>query len=256
MGERPAAFWCRIPSRANFGDALSPWLIHKLSGQHPVFVAPDSPRTKYLVTGSIAGFAGPHCVVWGAGIIRQQDKIARGATLLAVRGPLTRQRAISAGIHCPEAYGDPALLLPRLYNPAPPQTEGIGLALHYSDAPWLLNRGLLPQWLKPIDMQASIETVIATIRGCQLVVSTSLHGIITAHAYGIAAVWAEFRPLPEEDGTKFRDYLLSIGHRQQQPLRLSTETLNASQLQDHAIQPPTKFDLTPLWEACPFRRTA
>ena len=184
MTESPPAFWCRIPSRANFGDALTPWLIHRLSGQYPAFLPPDNPRTKYFVTGSIIGLTSSSCIVWGAGIMDVHDRISSQATLLAVRGPLTRARAIKDGVHCPEIYGDPALLLPRLYSPPIKHSSGIGLALHFSDRPRLMGLPNLPSWIRLIDMQDSIESVINQIRSCELVISSSLHGLIVSHAYG------------------------------------------------------------------------
>lgn len=249
-----AAFWCRVPSRPNFGDALTPWLIQRLTGRYPTFRWPGDPCHKYLVAGSIAGLAGPACTVWGSGIMDADDRIGRGATLLAVRGPLTRARAIGCGVDCPEALGDPALLLPRLYRPPRIGGGGIGLALHFSDYPRLLGRADRPLWTRLIDMQGRIPAVIDRLAACDLVATSSLHGLIVAHAYGVPATWIEFRPLPSGDGSKFRDYLLSIGCRRDGPLHLSPRRLDPDLLREHSIEAPdpAELDLGPLRRSCPF----
>ena len=148
------------------------------------------------------------------------------------------------------------MLLPRLYCPPIKQSSGIGLALHFSDRPRLMGSPYLPSWIRQIDMQDSIESVIDQILCCELVVSSSLHGLIVSHAYGIPAVWVEFRPLPSGDGSKFRDYLQSIDCYRDQPLRLSINELAPRLLQAHTIDPPKSLNLEPLWKVCPFRRTS
>ncbi|MCA8968209.1 MAG: polysaccharide pyruvyl transferase family protein [Planctomycetes bacterium] len=249
MGEGVAAFWCRTPSRPNFGDALTPWLLEKLTGHHPRFTWPNDPREKLFVTGSIATLAASACTVWGAGIMNADDVISPEARLLAVRGPLTRARALASGASCLEVYGDPALLLPRLHRPPSASRRGIGLAAHFSDRPRLL--GKLPPSVHLIDMQAPVESVIEQIACCELVAASSLHGLITSHAYGIPAVWVQFRPLPSGDGAKFRDYLLAVDRARDAPLELTPNELEANTLVRHAISPPTSFDLMPLIRACP-----
>jgi len=256
MIEPPAAFWCRIPSRPNFGDALTPWLIRRVTGQEARFCSPEDPRHKYMVTGSIVALAGAATTVWGAGIMDAGDKLDPRATFVAVRGPLTRARALACGAACPEVYGDPALLLPRLHAPRAPRKEGIAIAPHFSERPRLLAPGDRPSWLRLLDMQKPVENVIAEIRACSLVAATSLHGLIVSHAFGVPAVWLELRPLPSGDGSKFRDYLRSIGCSRERPLRCPIRDIDQSLLRAHAIDPPTPadLDLDALWDCCPFRR--
>lgn len=56
--------------------------------------------------------------------------------------------------------------------------------------------------------------------------STSLHGIIVANAYGIPARWATFKNSSNKvsgDDMKFEDYFLSVGMPVQTPLDLSID---------------------------------
>jgi len=43
------------------------------------------------------------------------------------------------------------------------------------------------------------------------VISSSLHGLIIAHAYNIPAIWVRLGNRLYGDNIKFRDYLLSVG---------------------------------------------
>jgi pyruvyltransferase len=250
--KRIHAFWCRIPSRANFGDALTPWLIRRLTGQQPSFVRPEDRRHKYLVVGSIIGYACAACTVWGSGIMNRDDRVSAEAELLSVRGPLTRARAIECGAVCPEIYGDPALLLPRLYRPRSNRRYGCGIVGHFSDFPRLTAAWRESLGLRLIDIQDPVETVIDRIAACEVVASSSLHGIITSHAYGVPAVWIKFRDLPSGDDSKFHDYFLSLGQAPPTPVRLNYDLIDEDELTRHATRPLASFDSEPLWRACPF----
>lgn len=255
MRSRVDAFWCRVPSRPNFGDALTPWLIRKLTGSLPRFIAAEDARPKFFVTGSVIAFAGAGSTVWGAGIMTRHDPIARGAMLLAVRGPLTRARALERGVECPPVYGDPALLLPRLHAAGAGTRARVGIVPHFSDAPIVSAFWRDSDELRRIDIQAPIERVIDDIASCELVASSSLHGLIVAHAYGVPAVWVKFRDLPSGDDSKFHDYYLSFGCEPPAPLRIAYERIDADAFRRHAIPAPD-FDCEPLWNACPFRENA
>jgi pyruvyltransferase len=246
------AFWCRIPSRPNFGDALTPWLIRHLTGQYPVFVRPEDARPKYFVVGSILSYVGWHCTVWGSGIMARHDPVSPFAQLLAVRGPLTRARALECGANCPEVYGDPALLLPRLYRPAAARRRGVGVVAHYSDKPRLQGRWPNSRDLRLIDIQDPIESVIDQIVACEVVASSSLHGLIVSHAYGIPALWVKFRDLPWGDDSKFHDYYLSLGHEVPAAHCLDEAHIEAQEIARRVPPAPKLLDLEPLWRACPF----
>jgi pyruvyltransferase len=251
--ERLHAFWCRIPSRANVGDALTPWLIRRLTGTSPIFARPDSPVLKYFVSGSVASYAADRCTLWGPGIMDRTDVIDPRATVLAVRGPLTRARALDCGIDCPDVYGDPALLLPRLYRPSHARRHGIGIVPHFADKPRLAASVSASGFMRLIDVQTPVETFVDRLASCEAVASSSLHGVIISHAYGIPAVWIKFRDLPSGDDSKFHDYFLSIGEEPPEPLRLRPGELDPDVLAAHARAARALPDLDRLFAACPFR---
>jgi pyruvyltransferase len=251
---RVCAFWCRIPSRPNFGDALTPWLVRRITGEHPIFVRPDDARSKYLVVGSILEYAVARCTVWGSGIIRRTDIVSPEAQLLAVRGPLSRARAKECGAQCPEVFGDPALLLPRFYRPSARRRRGVGVIPHYSDKPRMVGRFTTSADLRLVDIQDPVESVIEQIASCEVVASSSLHGLIVSHAYGVPALWVKFRDLECGDDSKFEDYYLSLGRTPAAPYWLDERSVEADDIRRRAEKsPPALPDLDPLWRACPFR---
>jgi pyruvyltransferase len=52
--------------------------------------------------------------------------------------------------------------------------------------------------------------VIDDIASCDAIASSSLHGVITANAYGIPAAWLEFSSKIGGDGMKYIDYFQSV----------------------------------------------
>ncbi|MGW3448813.1 polysaccharide pyruvyl transferase family protein [Streptomyces sp. NPDC001076] len=248
------AFWCRAPSQGNVGDRLTPWLIRRISGAPARWVAPHAPHPKHFVTGSVVGLAGASSLVWGAGVMYDGERIDARAQLLAVRGPLTREAALRSGAVCPPVYGDPALLLPRYL----PRRVGAvvrrpAVVPHFADKA-RARLGIRDGW-HFIDVQSPVEEVVDQLVRASLVASSSLHGIILSHAYGIPAAWISYGDLPSGDGSKFHDYFLSVGVPVPPPYPVGRtgEGLDAVLLSDFATLPAALPDLDLLLERCPFR---
>ncbi|MQY10928.1 hypothetical protein SRB5_10410 [Streptomyces sp. RB5] len=254
MDEAIPAFWCRAPSQGNVGDRLTPWLARRIRGVPARWVPPHRPGRKHFVTGSVIGLAGPGAVVWGAGVMYAGEAVDPRAELVAVRGPLTREAALRCGAVCPPVYGDPALLVPRfLPRPAGPGPGPPALVPHFADK--ARARGGVPDGWRFVDVQQPVEDFVDRLVGARLVASSSLHGIILAHAYGIPAVWISYGDLPAGDGTKFHDYFLSVGVPvpPPYPVRPAGTGPDTSVLADFATLPERLPDLDLLLERCPFR---
>ena len=219
--DRPRVWWMKEPYPGNLGDILNPYIIEKLTGIPPKL----APKGKgMLAIGSVIKFAQAGCDVWGTGTPRMTDKLNPLARFRAVRGPLTRELVLASGGECPEVYGDAALLMPRLYNPRVKKKYRLGVIRHVRQR----SLGILGPEVKDLNLLRvgfeEIEKFIDELLECEMIVSTSLHGIILANAYGIPARWAEFTGTSrtiQGDGTKYIDYFRSVDLPIQTPLDLA-----------------------------------
>jgi len=189
----------------NFGDVLTPHLLDHFGIKYKY--VDDVKYAEALFIGSIARLALPGQKVFGSGCIRKDEKAEPRAVWKFVRGPLTRENVLKHGGECPEIYGDAALLLPD-FCPAPSfKKNQIGIVPHYQD--WIF--GSKYSTFTPINVVNENALAVAKkIASCEKIISSSLHGIIAAHAYGIPAAWVEFSKL-HGDGIKFQDYFASVG---------------------------------------------
>ncbi len=251
------AFWWR--GAPNWGDALNPVLIRHFSGREPipydrVFNLRRHPV--YAVVGSILdGTFIRSLEVWGAGFKHPDSRMLLPPRAVhAVRGPLTRERLLAQGIDCPEVYGDPALLYPRLHRPERRNDFRLGVVPHYMDRDRPEIRPFAERDdVRVIDIMGGIQKVAEEICRCSAIGSSSLHGLILGEAYGIPSAWLEFSDLVEGGGFKFRDYFAGVGTQDREPLRVVSGT-STDEVLERCREPDLRIDLERLVDACPFRR--
>jgi pyruvyltransferase len=195
------AYWW--PAK-NFGDTLSPIILKYFTKQEIKLAGREEPG-KLLAVGSILHLIKPNDTVWGSGLNRRRLVIAPpGAKFLAVRGPITR-RYIKGNV--PQIYGDPGILLPLIYNPKIEKKFEYGIVPHYVDKPFIKLR----PGDKYIDIQGDWKKVVDEMLSCKKIVSSSLHGIICAEAYGIPAIWTRYSTKITGGSMKYNDYFLGSG---------------------------------------------
>ena len=199
----------------NFGDMLSPILFNGLGIEYKKAKRNDS--EKLLAIGSIIYASRENDILWGTGTMIDKDFIApKGLKVLAVRGPKTRKKI--KGVNVPEIYGDPAILIPDIYKPNKIERHKIGFVPHYVDQ----NH---PELIKDkrfiIDVKQDPLKTIDEICSCDMIVSSSLHGIIIAEAYGIDAVWIKLSDKIIGGRFKFNDYFLGSGRCEQSPSNIN-----------------------------------
>jgi len=196
--------WCLSP---NVGDALSPWLVSRL-GHEPVYFDQAWAGQRTLLSGSILNWAKPGDIAWGVGLASMSDRVRPGVKIRSVRGPLSRDRALACGVACPPVFGDAAMILPLLYTPQPKPERSIGIIPHYTDMYRVLHAYSREDVISPL---LPVEQFVDEVCSRDLIVSSSLHGLVIAHAYGKKAAWVQFSDSLYGDGTKFRDHLMAVG---------------------------------------------
>jgi pyruvyltransferase len=235
---RLRSYWYRaVP---NLGDQLSPVLLEWVAGTKPLWVTRRF-AGKVLSTGSILGAVARGDIVWGSGLIHEKPLILpTNVTVLAVRGPLTGRLTHP---HAPAVYGDPVLLLPRFHSPPSEKRYEVGVVPHYADYR-TIQTDVDPS-IALIDVRRPWQEVVSQIRSCHVVLSSSLHGLVVADAFGIPSVWVRITDRLVGGDFKFRDYYLGTGREVQAPQQWSDGIDSA--LRNPA--PPSDFDPEPLLSA-------
>jgi pyruvyltransferase len=137
------------------------------------------------------------------------------------------------GHQVPQWFGDGALVLPTIYKPKKTLEFGkIGLIRHVShEGQRLVEDGITEISLSGVGTQF-ITSTIDEIASCELIASTSLHGLIVAVAFGIPAVYCDIsqaKPL-SGDGMKFEDFFQSLGIRNAPKLDLGSASVITRQM--------------------------
>ena len=200
-----------VDAPLNIGDTLTPVVFEYIKNKYSL-VEKKLKQTIHLnMIGSIIAFKKYDAVIWGSGILNEdfERKIKFNAKhvkydIRAVRGPLTRDILIRCGYDCPNVFGDPAILMPLIYKPKNKiKKYKISIIKHYRDDTEIPN-GLHEISVVTSDYKYFIDEICAS----ELVVSSSLHGLIIAEAFGIPTIWYN----PQGRGTfKYKDWYLSIG---------------------------------------------
>ena len=93
--------------------------------------------------------------------------------------------------------------------------------------------------------------MVDEIISCEKIISSSLHGLIVADAYGIPAIWTKFSEKVLGDGFKFRDYFASVGRNDKSPLEIN-ETTSVEMILNSFYTYKIEFDSEKLIRNCPF----
>jgi len=250
---------CYWGTDGNWGDAINDMLCSKLSGKKVIQInaSGDDNRFRYYCIGSILQTVqSTNFEVWGTGFIHKQSKLNyKPNKIHAVRGPLTRDLLLNQGFDCPEIYGDPALLFPLFYKPIVKKRYKYGIIPHYIDS----NNS----WVRQFENHKDVKVInildtpgtkfIDEIHECEILLSSSLHGIIAGDAYGIPSYWIELSDKVQGNGFKFKDYFMSVDRHMVEPLKPNLDS-NIKSLSSGFYDYQISIDLNKLLNSCPFKK--
>ena len=221
----------------NWGDVLSQFLLEHFSGKklnkNDVFYFDDASymldkNGKIVGIGSSMKYVRPDDYVWGTGCIDEHNIGNKPRKVYSVRGPLTRDVLLKRGWDVPEVYGDPALLFPKIYNPTIEKKYKIGLIPHCVDFHSLdglkaINH-MEDMGIKIINVTSGIYEFIDQLKECEMIISSSLHGLIAADAYGIPNHRVKISKLLLGGDFKYLDHYASVKREHYEPLQLTETT--------------------------------
>lgn len=199
----------------NFGDLSVQHLLGRIVGATPRYHAN---KPKLMTVGSLIQTASDGDVVWGTGLDGSSPYLShalRRLHVFATRGPISREFLRRRGFDVSRVgvMFDPTSLVPHLFAQeiatirrdidGPPRD--FILIPHFRDDTAM--RHLYSEYedhIRSVDMP--FFAMVREMLQSQLVISSSLHGLIVAEALGVPAIW--HRPLRGEDELKFIDYYL------------------------------------------------
>lgn len=227
----------------NFGDLLGPIVVGKLL-QLLGLASSDAVRsTRLLTIGSVLSLAKDGDTIWGTGVngksLTKQYR-AMGLDIRAVRGPLTHRFLVDQGARVPAVFGDPGLLIGRLWSReelrgAEP-SRALTVIPNLNDLPHYERTGAV------VDPRTDVWTCLRKIAAADFVTGSSLHAIVVADSLGIPARLIQSEAEPN---FKYDDYYRGSGRSGFTPAR------NV----EHALalggEPPLDWDAEPLLKAFP-----
>lgn len=222
-GQVALEYWTK---RVNLGDALAPviyeWMLKRYPAAELDGRAAGGGQVHLMTVGSILNMGTFDAAVWGSGVLSfdvlkevYEKSGYRKLDIRAVRGPLTGKILRNAGYEVPGVYGDPGTLMPLIYQPEKQEpTVPYTIIPHYLDVASCVAEGYDYLDILTDDYRSFIDRIAAS----RLVISSSLHGIILAEAYGVPSIllnYPENNPLNAHpiDLLKYYDYYFSTGRK-------------------------------------------
>lgn len=237
--------WAPKDGRVNFGDHLSEIVTRQYLALHGYSLDEEvNRRARMLAIGSILQYSVDGDHIWGSGWNgKLPDSMfkSKRLTIHAVRGPLTAEFLRKRGFSVPEIFGDPALLIPRLFKGrfSPDAQKEYVVVPNLHDLPLVAN---VPNLVSPL---WGWNKVIEKILQAKLVIASSLHGLIIAESYGIPACY--IRLSQTEDLFKYKDYYFGSG-RTESDMQFANSIEEAKEM---GGMKGLAFNHQPLWDAFP-----
>jgi pyruvyltransferase len=235
--------WRRPRPIDNFGDLLGPLVVRAVAVRLGLDLSRPSRSATLMSVGSVLHLAPTGAVVWGSGI--NGKMAADGAELRtldvrAVRGPRTRDRLAALGVEVPPVFGDPAILLGELRPDLVGRTprHAVTVIPNLNDA---------TTYSRPFtDPRRPVQDVLTRISESELVVGSSLHGIIVAEALGVPARLVLSQ---HENAFKYDDYYAGTGRDTYAPAADVAEAvrMGGEELPELATAPLLAAFPTDLW---------
>jgi pyruvyltransferase len=198
----------------NFGDYLSLVIVGEINRCLNLNIVKKSKKSKkrLLAVGSVLHYAQNGDVIWGSGVNGKVDPELHQFSELdvrMVRGPLTKEFLEKRGLKVDNIFGDPVLLLPTLFPELKrhPQKGKIIVLPNLNELKTCSRYDLSK--FRLISPFMYWKKVVQEILSSELVLTTSLHGLVVSEAFGVPVRFV--MPTGGETTFKYQDYIQGTG---------------------------------------------
>ena len=220
----------------NYGDVLSRDIVEAFTGCKVSYG--DATNADIAAIGSILNKIAKRSwvrpirlkrklLIWGSGAINNELKTPRHCEFLAVRGPKTHSQLLLKNQEM--TYGDPALLIPLIHRPRSKPKNQFCIIPHVSDfklnAPEKLKSSLPNSTVLDLS-NPDINYVTNEICNSEIILSSSLHGLIVADAFNLPRLRIKFSDSIVGGDFKYFDYFESINSPNNYALPFNLVTKN------------------------------
>ena len=219
-------FW--YDKEQNFGDAISQTVVAHVAGREVVWAGHH--KCEMYALGSLMKMVknnqkeprekGGKPFIWGTGAMSGLSdlKFLNNVRVALLRGPITAALMQRDD----RLFGDTGLLIADALGAAPAREDVVGLIphMHFADDPRFAKIAADTPRIKLIDVRnPDAHAVVREIASCSHVISQSLHGLVTADAYGIPNTWLDPQGIHGGAMLKFHDYGAGIGRAMGVPIQ-------------------------------------
>jgi hypothetical protein len=206
----------------NFGDAINPILVERLTGQKCIYAGKHSAKvvgigsilngfTRPRFGKTIADLFSPSASIWTSGFIKEvpwHESIRKNIRFAALRGKITLARMEKiVGHKIDTQLGDGGLLFEYLIDKKPTKKYALGLTPHCADLDNPIWQKILDNFPNSVLINFRDEPlgVLHKISECDFILSSAMHGLIAADSLNIPNQWLQLTKLTGDD-YKFKDY--------------------------------------------------
>lgn len=257
--------WKGIRHR-NWGDDLNYYFLQMITGRpvvmyHNFKLAQWLHLKNHLCIGTLldaVNYSNKQTIVWGTGVSGQDRDLVPPKKICSVRGKLTRDFLLRRGIECQEVFGDVALLLPKYYQPnSNTKKYKLGIIPHLTDLDSSVLAEIKREYADDVLVISLADynqwtDVIDKICSCEMIASSSLHGLIVSDAYGIPNCWVEFNGKVQAGFFKYWDYGSSVERKMETPFVVRDTDDVISIIESCKKWKKLQIDTDSILSSCPF----
>jgi len=210
------------PNNSNGGDAFGPIVAKHILGRRGNQTVPvrasdvNSPFGLAAVGSTIQWLLSkPGVVLWGVGLISDAEfgGVAARLEIPGVRGPRSRDLLLLYRSLNPLPISDPALIAADVYplDNLMQQQREVCFIIHGVDRADAFKVCPLCKEHLVNNYDRNMTNLFSNLKSCKRVISSSLHGIIFSHSFGIPALPVAVGKKITGGDFKYRDYMHSIG---------------------------------------------